>query len=79
VGFFENMGPWLSEHSVMIGTVLAAIVEVVFRLWPSNKIRSLLSYTGRILVALSKLIFAISDILSKMIPDRKPEKLEIPK
>lgn len=73
MGFFENMGPWLSEHTTTIVLIGGAIVEVAFRLFKSDKIRSLLSYTGRILAALSKLIFALSDILSKIVPDRRSE------
>jgi hypothetical protein len=63
---------WITAHVAWIVGIGGAILEVAFRLFPSNKIRSFLSYGGRILIAVAKLLYAVSDALSKLVPDRRP-------
>lgn len=61
---------WITDHMGLASGIGYAIVELVGRLWPSNKIRSPLSYLGRMLKAVGNLVFAVSDLISKVIPDR---------
>lgn len=56
---------WITQHQGQATAVGAVIVDVAFRLYPSEKIRSLLVYSA-------KLLFLISDLLSKIVPDRRP-------
>ena len=69
----DNFISWITDHTVIIVTIVTAILEVVLRLWKSDKIRSLFSYSGRILIAVGKLSFALSDVISKVVPDRRAD------
>ena len=73
MNIFEQIGPWVSDHAAIVVTIGTMVLEVILRVWKSAKIRSLFSYAGRILLALGKLSFAIADILSKIVPDRRPD------
>lgn len=65
---------WVHNH-VAVVSVVAGLLEVAMRLWPSNRVRSLLSYAGKFLVSLGNLVHALSDVVSKLVPDRRaPEK-----
>ena len=74
---FEGITNWISANVGYIVTIGGVILEIVFRLIKSDKIRSIFSYAGRILTGIGKLSFAIADILSKIVPDRRLE--ETPK
>jgi fucose 4-O-acetylase-like acetyltransferase len=71
--WLNQITAWIGEHSVTVVTVATAILEVVFRLWKSDKIRSIFSYLGKLLHAIANFIWLISDILSKVVPDRRAE------
>lgn len=60
---------WITEHWAMLLSA-GGVLEVVLRLFPSDKVRSMLSYAGRLIGAIATLMFKISDLLSKIIPDR---------
>ena len=62
---------WITAHTTWILAVGVPLIEILFRLWPSDRIRSLLSYSGRILKAIGQLCWVLSDLLSKIIPDRR--------
>lgn len=62
---------WISSHFAWLVGVGGLILDVVFRLWPSDKVRSIFSYAGRLAGAIGKLLFLISDLISKIVPDRR--------
>jgi hypothetical protein len=70
MGLLDTVLAWLTAHSGTVATVAVVILELVMRLWPSNKIRSILSYAGKVCLGIGKVVFALADLLSKIVPDR---------
>lgn len=61
---------WISSHMAYVGIVAGAL-EVAMRLFPSDKVRSMFSYAGKLFMAVGKLLFMLSDVISKVVPDKK--------
>ena len=72
LGLIESVTGIVQGHADVSVSVGLVIMDVLMRLWPSNKVRSLLSYAGKLLGLLATLLFTLSDILSKIVPDRRP-------
>ncbi len=67
----ESIIQWVTTHeaiSILIGT---SIYEVIGRLIPTTKRASIFSWLGKGLILVGKVSFFLSDILGKIIVDKK--------
>ncbi len=67
----DQITTWMGEHNtttILLGTV---IYEIVGRLVPTEKRASIFSWTGKLLKGIGDVSFLISDILSKVVVDKK--------
>lgn len=76
LGLIQKITGALDAHTNAILIIGGAVMEVVLRLIPSTKFRSILVYVAKLLLALSALMFKLSDLLSKLVPDLRPPKPE---
>lgn len=79
MAYSEQVFAWLTSHAAIIVTVGTAIYEIVGRIWPTAKRASIFSWIGKALVLIAKLSWALSDILSKIIPDNRASETVEPK
>lgn len=70
VGFLDKILAAISGHAGVATSVGVIVLDVVMRLYPSNNIRSVLSLAGKCAMGVGKIMFVLSDVISKIVPDR---------
>jgi len=63
---FESVVKAILEYWPVFGV---AVIEIILRIWPSDRIRSIFSIVGKVLLGLGEIFFKISDSLSHYVPD----------
>lgn len=67
----ETIIEWVTNHETVTVLIGTGIYEVVGRLIPTTKRASIFSWIGKSLLVIGKVSFFISDILGKIIVDKK--------
>ena len=66
MGGFDKFVEIVSQYWPIFGITA---LEIIMRVWPSDKIRSIFSIIGKVLSGLAKIFFLIADGLSHYVPD----------
>lgn len=70
----ETTLDWMIANKEITGLIVGGIAEVILRKVPTEKRGSLFSWLGKALMILPKISFVISDLLSKVIEDKRKAK-----
>ena len=70
----DQISGLLADYGASVGVFLAVILEILARIYKSNKVQSIPRMVGRIARGIANILEGLAKIIDKAVPDRAPDK-----